>query len=385
MKQKFISSLVSSVMVAVLLIVSTSASRVRAEEATATAEASSGSSPSSSPVPAPIPVPVSQPLDLSPLANHATIVASMFKKVAGVRISVNAGSGTENYDNSRFYPFTNEVKTISAIMAVIGNDWWSSQVTSNADYISITVRFYDSSDYNTVYNGGANVLFEGYGGGQPVQGQYGVWTLPSYATEISMNVAQTYYLAVPGVVDARLIRRDQWGNPSGVPLFVNDGLVGFPTDNAGNGELVLTTYTLSPNGYYVWTRKAYNISTGVEIQLTWVQWQILLRDSEDFVSLKNPDSIDKYVYSYQGYGKVPLLIVESTVTKTNLLLSVRTDQAHATSFELEEQSTKVKSTNSVPDGATGVKIKLPAGTWYIVPKGLQLQPWNTYGGGGGKG
>lgn len=357
-----------------LIITSTSASHVRAEETVG------GGSSGSTPTPAPIPVPPPQ-INLEPLKNHAAIVAEMFKRISGIRITVKAGSGVENYDNSRVYQFTDEVKTLSAIMAVVTTDWWYSEVTNPDDWISIRVQFYDSGDYWAIEKGSAHLLFEGWGGGTPVKGNYGEWTLPSWATEISMYAAPTFFIPVEGIQDARLITRDQYGNPQGRQLNVNNGFLEFPTGGT-TGELVLTTAVLSPEGYHIWSRRAYNIETGVEIQLTFVQWQITLRDSEDFISVKANESLDRYVYSYQGYGKVPFLIVETTVDRKNTLLSVHTDDANATSFELENQSTKVKTTVVVPDGKTGVSIDLPAGTWYIVPNGLKLRSWKDYGGGG---
>lgn len=366
-----IKSLVSlSVLILGLIVASFSPTHVQAETGDATSSASAA-------------VPITPPqINLEPLKNHAAIVAEMFKRINGVRVTVKAGSGVENYDNSRVYQFTNEIKTVSAIMAVITTDWWYSEVTNPDDWISIHVQFYDSSDASAIYNGSAHLLFEGWGGGTPIKGNYGGWTLPSWATEISMYASPTYLIPVEGLIDARLITRDQYGNPQGRQLNVNNGFLEFPTDGT-TGELILTTAVLSPEGYYIWSRRAYNIATGVEIQLTFVQWQITLRDSEDFITVKNYDSLDRYVYSYQGYGKVPLLIVETTVERKNVLLSVHTDDDHATSFELEDQSTKVKTTIVVPDGQTGVKINLSSGTWYIVPKGLKLRSWNEYGGGKG--
>ena len=325
-------------------------------------------------IPAP-PVP-----DLSMLTNHAALVGYAFKQIKGIQVSASSAGQADNGTHGGFFAFTNQVASLYSLADVVSPYWWSVTLTSTNDYISLNAQFWNTNDINSVYgyNSDAYPLFYAYGGGQPIKVGY-YWTLPDSATALNMYLAPQIRIPTPGVIDARLIIRDQYGNASGMQLNVQNGQTWFQSDYAGESELVLTSQVQDSNGYWYAVTKGYSLSNGMEMPLTSVQFNILLRDSEDFRASKDSTNIDVSVYSYQGYGKVPLVMPTYTKNATNVTLSVHSlDGQFATSYIVENQQTKVKTTNNVSAGATSLKLDFKAGDYQVIPLGIKLLIGSPY-------
>ena len=338
-------------------------------------------------------VPAQPSPDLSMLTNHAALVGYAFKQVGGTQVSVTSGAQAQNGNYGGFIQFTNDVKTLQGVSDSLSFWWFGIPIVSTTDYISIGVQLWNTNDANAVYGGyspESYVLFNGYGGGYPVKDSFGNWTLPTDSTDIQIQLAPNIRIKVPGLVDARLIIRDQYGNPSGIYIPSGNGEMYFPSDYAGSGELVLTTQLQDTNGYWYVYRNGYALTNGAApLPITWADFMVLLQGSDDLTSFKNPATMDVGVYTYQDpysgliYGKVPLLMATFTRSLTRgVTLSVHSlDGQHATSYIIENQETKVKATVSVPANATSVQCDFQQGDYYIIPTGINLQSPNDYYGG----
>jgi hypothetical protein len=194
-------------------------------------------------------------------------------------------------------------------------------------------------------------------------------------------------IKIPGVYDARLIVQDENGNDYGLQVNVNNGEIWFPSDYSGStSTLVLSRSYQDSNGNWYSDTKAYDIRKNVEVPLTQVLVQILLRDGEDTRSFRNLGVMDATVYSYKGYGKLPLVMAtfDSTPTKAVSLSVHTTEGVYATAYQVEDQQTKKSWTVTVPAGQTSAKIDVTKGVFWIVPLGIELKP-GYYWYGGGKG
>lgn len=362
----------------------------------ATSGSSSGAAVSIAPVGAtstdtPQAIPTAAP-DLSMLESHAKLVAYQFKKIRGVSLTYSSGSQSDNWNHNAFFDFTNDVKSLDAIADMIKGYYWDLRVTDPKDYVQISVKFVDA-DSNSFYSNGEkeqynSTLFQGWGGGVPVIAKGGGYVLPDWASTV--NMMMSYYVRIPitGAQQARLIVHDANGNSYGINLSVRDGFIEFPSEYAGaNAELVIGTAVQTGDGWQ-WVTHAYSITTGLEVEISDVMFRVLLADSEDFKSFKNPSemivSVNTWRYNGVEYGKVPLLMATFETSQSGVMLSVYTRQQVATKFILENQATGVKTKVFVPEGATGVSVDMPKGVYYIYPEGISLQlPNGWYYGGKG--
>ncbi len=328
--------------------------------------------------------------DLSMLTNHAALVGYAFKQVKGVQVSIASGAQANNWQNGGFFQITNDVKSLDVLADAISPFWWGLQLTDTKAYVSLNAQLWNTGDVNAVGNQDTYALFYAYGGGQPIKTPYGYWTLTDEASQLQLQLASQIKIKVPGVVDARLVVQDGSGNDYGVQIgLTGNGEMWFPSDYAGvNSTIVLTTQFQGTDGYWYSYTKAYDLRKNVEVQLTQVMVHILLRDSDDFKSFKDSQVMDVQVYSYQGYGKVPLVMVTFGTNQTNTVsLSVHTtDGQYATSYSIENQQTKKINTVTVPAGATSVNVGtniFTKGVHYIIPLGIDLkQGYYWYGGKG---
>jgi hypothetical protein len=316
------------------------------------------------------------PLDLSMLTNHAALVAYCFKQVQGISVNVSCGSQVTS-QGQRFYSYTNAIKTLDGIMSAFTNDWWNFQVTSPTDYFTISVSFYNTNDWNTIqnnqwYNQNSSMMFSGGQSSQPVQNQWGQWTLPISGETVPMYLNPNVKIRVPKV--------------DGDSFFFN-------SQYAGNGTIVLSGWKQTSPNSYQWFQTAVSLQNGLQTQLTSVELQVLVTGSGDFVSYKGMNDLTTFIWTwtdYNGneYGTVPLEIATFDQPTTNVVLHTYTSNGQsASSFVLENQATKARVTVTVPKGFTGINLgtNVLNGVYYIIPVGINLQSAGYYGGGYGKG
>lgn len=334
----------------------------------------------------PVPDPVAP--DLSMLTNHAALVGYAFKQVKGVKVSVSSGAQINNWESAGFFVITNEVKSLDLLNDTIGPVWWGLQLTDPRAYVSLNAQLWNTEDINDVYGykkPDVYQLFYAYGGGQPIKTSYGYWTLAEESTQLQVQLASQIKIKVPGVIDARLVVQDENGNYYGMQVGIDyNGGVWFPSDYAGaNSVLVLTTQIQTASGNWYSYTKAYDVRKNVEVPLTQLIVHYILRDSDDFKSFKDPQDMNVKVYSYQGHGKVPLIMPTFTSNSTNVSLSVYTTEGkYATAYSIEDQQTKQTRTITVPAGEVSIKVDFKSGVHYIIPLGIDLKPWNYWGGKG---
>ena len=207
--------------------------------------------------------------NLAALTDHAELVGDVFKDVNGILVSFSASASAQSYQPSYFFAYTNKVKTLEGIMAMVTNSYASLPAVSTNGSVSISVLFYDSADQNLVrgYVGPSvgesspSVLFEGYNGGVPQMDQYGQWVLPDYAEQIQMRLTGNIVASMTNVVTAHLVYTNSSGQYMSMDLPVNLLLQGFtfPSDWAGQGILVLGTYRFTDSGTY-YDQHAYDLS-----------------------------------------------------------------------------------------------------------------------------
>ncbi len=328
--------------------------------------------------------------DLSMLTNHAALVGYAFKQIKGVRANVTCNSQVAGDANVRSYSYTNAVKSLDDIMtSILANEHWHLKVTSTSDYFNLSVQLLDSDDFS----GKPNELLYGSAGSQPQQNQYGQWVLPSWGSLVGVQLARQIKIRIPGAMlaGAKLIARDQWGNAYPVDMYVDGDGFYFDSTYAGNGTLVLSGWLPLPNqpNWYQWAESAISLKDGSPVALTWVDAQVILTGSSDLVTFKNTSDLSTFIYDWYGYGTLPMGQAVFTQSTTNVLLNTYTQSGQsATSYDVEDQATHVTKTYTVPAGATSVTTGTNAlkGTYYIIPQGINLTPWNVgSGGGGGKG
>lgn len=335
--------------------------------------------------------------DLSILTNHAALVGHQFKKVEGVMVGFYAYAAAQDHQPNIFYPYTNTVKTLESIMAMVTNRWWSLPVVDTNAPISISVQFYDTNDGDVARGNGAysekgggsqaRVLFNGNSSGTPRQNQAGQWVLPDYAQEVQMRLAYNVFITMTNIASAHFVYTNQYGGYSSFDLGTDYGNgFWFNSDFAGQGILVLGSWTpqiYNNETFLVYKESAYNLALGgKEVPITGVLVRALIEDSDDFKSSVNATDLDISVYSYNGYGKVPLLIATYTNDAPSVYISVHTVGDYATSFIIEDQTSGTKTMINVPTGSTGVNVSMPKGVYHIIPQGLNLKV-NGYGGGKG--
>jgi hypothetical protein len=317
-------------------------------------------------------------VDLSMLTNHAALVSYAFKRVQFVQANVTCNAQADNSSNLRVYPYTNTVKSLDDIQSsILANEHWYLHVESTTDYFYLSVQLLDTND---IY-GKQNTLFTGGNGSYPQQNQYGQWTLPSWGTVISMQLNSQIKISFPGIImaGARLIARDQNGNPYPVDMPVDGDGFYFNTAFAGNGILVLSGWTPIPNqpNTYQWTQSAISLKDGSPVALTWVDAQVILTGSSDVATFKNQSDLSTLIYDWYGYGTVPMGQAVFTQPTTNVLLNTYSISGkYATSYNVEDQATHTVKTYTVPSGATSVTTgtNVMQGTYYIVPQGINLSP-----------
>ena len=340
------------------------------------------------------------PPDLSMLTNHADLVSFELKKVCGVLVKVTASASTTSAENSSFYPYTNSVKTLEDIMGMVTNTWYGMKVVDESAPLSISVWFYNNSDEYTVRgipegkdagSDGAKRLFEGYNGGQPIRNQYNQLVLPDYAQQISMRMVNDVFIPATNIASAHLVYTNADGSWSSMdmPISYRQGFWA-SQDFAGQGIVVLGFWVYdSTNGSYSYSEHAYSLyNGGTEVQMSWVLARAILQDSEDFRTSVDETNLIYSLYSWNGFGKVPLLTPTYTRATNVVNLSVYSAPwiANATSFKIENLETGVKRTVDVPANATSVTTIIGRGKYHIVPVGIKLKPWSqnvSYGKGYG--
>jgi len=322
------------------------------------------------------------------LTDHAELVGLVFKDVNGVLVNFSAAASANSNQPYYFYPYTNSVKTLEGIMAIVTNSYVSLPVVSTNGQISVSVQFYNSSDGDLVLGYTAppvgqsspSMLFEGYNSGTPQMSQYGQWVLPDYAEQVQMRLSGNIFVYDTNVVSAHLVYTNSAGQWMSMDLPVNylQGFT-FPPDWAGQGILVLGTYRFVGNNVY-YDQHAYDLSNGAkEVPITYVLVRALLEGSDDFSSFADTTNLVVQLYTYQDgtgmtFGKVPLLM--TTFSKTMLFDLGVFDQLgnYATSFIIEDEATNVRTTVNVPSGNQSVNVMLPKGVYHIIPKGMNIQP-----------
>ncbi len=344
------------------------------------------------PNPVPPPTPVA---DLSMITNHAELVSSQFKKVQGIRVNIQVDGSADSWLPNAFFSYTNTVKTLEDIMGIVTNNWWDVRVVDTRATITIAVKFYDTASYDAIqgYLGvnavAPKALFEGYAGGQPELGKGGGYVLPDWAEQVSMRLVGNVFVTMTNVTSAHLVYTNNAGQFQSMDLPVTWGQgFEYPPDFAGQGILVLTWMVPDKAGNFWWFQKAYDVSSNTEVPITDVLVRALITDSEDFRTSVDQWTLKYNLYSYQGFGKVPLLTPTYNKSVNNIYIEVTTSEGDfAKGYTIEHLSTGKKTTVSVPDGQIGVDVKLPGGSFHIVPIGLDLLPWEMYSwyGGGGKG
>ena len=341
--------------------------------------------------PSPVPSTNAAP-DLFMLTNHASLVGYALKQVKGAKVNISSGAQANNWENAGFLPITNDVKSVDILADIISPYWWGLQLTDTKAYVQLNAQLWNTDNpddaFNNYYYSDAYVLFNSYNGGQPQKTPYGYWTLPDEATQLRIELASQIRIKVPGLTDARLVVQDENGNDYGVQINVNNGEMWFPSVYAGaNSTIVLTRQYQNEAGYWYSDTKAYDLRKNVEVPLTQVMVHVLLRDGEDTRSFRNIGVMDATVYSYQGYGKLPLVIAtyDSLPPKPVTVSVHSTEGKYATAYQVEDQQTKKSWTVTVPPGQAAAKIEIPTkGVFWIVPIGLELKP-GYYWYGGGKG
>ena len=328
--------------------------------------------------------------DISYLTNHAELVGQVLKHVNGVRVQYTASAATRDGSLDTFMIYTNSVKTLEGIAALVTNNWWTMSVVDTNASISIQVLLYDTADQNTALgytpNVSSQVLFEGYNGGVPIRNQYGQWALPEWAETVSLRISGSIFVAMTNVVSAHIVTKDMNGNTVGfdLPVTYLQGF-SFQPDYAGSAIVVLGSYTFSTNGWVSYNEHAYDLgNNAVEVPITPIMVRAILQDSDDFRTSVDQTNLVYTVYSYNGYGKVPLLT--PTFNKAmNVMLSVSDQLGNsATSFVIEDQATNVRTTINVPTGMTAVSAMIPKGIYHIIPLGLNLKSPYYYGYGYGE-
>ncbi len=346
-------------------------------------------------------------IDLSAITNYAELVSRELDNVKGVMIRVtasadaNAGGGQWSY-----YSFTNAAKTLEDIEAMVTNTYYGFELvsTDNNSTISEQIKLYNVDDEYAIINGTtdyngepiARVLFQGFNGGVPFRNQYGQLTLPDYAETLSIQMLYDVFVNVTNISSARLL----YTNVNGQWLSMNLSVVfgkgfHFPPQFAGQGIIVLGILKQTGPNSYSYSEHAYSLhDNGAEIQMQWAFAKVILADSDDFKTSVNSTNLSYDLYSYEGFGKVPLLTPTYTTPATNVYVSVMssqlgkggsTVQAWATSYKIINVETKAVSKVTVPTGAVGTWIPFAKGKYRIIPIGLELLPWELYGWYGGKG
>ena len=337
--------------------------------AVASAQTPVAATTSMSPVPPPM-------QDLSMLTNHASLVGYAFKQVADVSMWVSSAAQAQNWEPSGYFTFTNQVKNERTLNAVLSQYWWGIQTVDTNAYINTGASFMNNptDGVSPTYS-----VFQAYGGGYPVNmGSY--WGFPGSYLSMPIQLAPNIWIALPGVVDARLIITDQWGE-YGMQISTQNGGFWFPSDyTATNVVLVLTRNILGTDGYWRNYTQGYSFATGTEILLTWVQFQMLLTDSQDFITYSNPSGMDVSIFTSQSYGKVPLLMPTFVKDLTKgVKLSVHTTEGqYATGFIIENLLTGDKLTIPVPAGQTSITRDFSAGDYSIIPLGISLKAPSQY-------
>lgn len=331
--------------------------------------------------------------DISYLTNHAELVGQVFKNVNGVLVSFTPAASTRSGPTVMFVAYTNKVKSLEGISALVTNSWWSMGVVDTNAPISVNVRFLDTSDESTARGWNpevsAQTLFEGVNGGRPIRNQYGQWVLPDWAEEVQMRISGDIFVTMTNVAYVHLVTKNPYGNYYGTDMEIDYGKgFWFKPDYAGNGTLLIGSYVYATNGIYYYVEHAYSLADNAkEVPINQVLVRALLEDSDDFRTSVDTTNLSYTVYSYNGYGKVPLLTPTYTKAMT-VTLSVG-DQLgdFSSSYIVEDQATGHRETVHVPDGSTSVTVTLPKGVYHVIPS-LSLQSpmyygWGYYGGGKG--
>lgn len=333
------------------------------------------------------PVQQSSSIDISMFTNHQALVGYCLDRVGGVSVNVSCDAGA-NRPSSRYYQYPSKVKTLEGIMGLVTNDWYNIPVVTTNSYIGIKVEF--SADYD------GSTIFVGYGGGLPTVNHYGQWVLADQDQSVEMRLAS--YVNIPigtnlYISSARMVYGNDNVGYEANSVGVNGNVISFPSEQAGKGILVLEGYSMNEQGYYHWFRKALDLKkSGVEVPITDVLVQVIIRDSEDFRSSVDKSDLSLMVSSYvmndSGYiyGKVPLLTPTYTrATIVRLQTSTWYYQkgvsgynsifVNAGSYEIKNLETGAITT--VTAGANGyVDVTLQKGSYHIQSKGLEfLRSW----------
>ena len=313
--------------------------------------------------------------DLSMLTNHAALVKYCFKQVKGIQVNVTSQVQADDNSNLRSYVYTNNIKSLDDIMSsLLTNEVWYLHVTSTTDYFNLSISMFDTVDCSD------QSLFTGGSGGQAQQNQYGQWVLPPWSEDVgvSLNYQTRITLTNTYIVGAKVIARDQYGNPYPITLPTY-GLGGFDFRNtlAGNGVLVLSGYSIDSNGNWQSIQSAISLKDGSPVALKWVEAQVILQSSSDIATFKNTSDLSTYIWSWYGVGVIPMGQPVFTHATTNVLLYTYTsDGQYASSYDVEDQATGKVKTYVVPAGASSVSTgtNVMMGTYDIVPQGISLTP-----------
>ena len=342
----------------------------------------------------PVPLVLEPVPDLTFLTNHAALVSREFKKVKGVLVETTFSASTATYNPKTFYPYTDRVKTLEGIMALVTNTYYYQDVVDTNAPITIKVTFWDSTNefqimYGQVSGSAPEMIFEGSTGGVPMRNRWGQLELPQYAEEVSMRLSSSsIWIDMTNIGSVHLVYTNSVGEFKSTDFSV-DWRRGFwfPPDFAGQGIAVFTWFVPDQSGNYNRYQHAYNLGTGKEEQITPVLVRALVRDSDDFRTSVDQLNLVYSIFSFEGMGKVPLLTPTYTAELSGIYLSVDTTDGDrwATSFLIEDLNTGIKNRATVQSGQRGVRIVLPRGSYHIIPCGLSLMPWMMYGGSVGKG
>lgn len=328
-------------------------------------------------------------IDVSMLTNHAALVGDCFNRVAGVTVQLQSQS--QVYSTSpQLYAYTNQIKNLDTIAALISNSWSFIQVTAPTDQVNIAINFLDSSSPALQYDW-QHQLFNGWNGAVPVPDLCcNNWKLPDWAENISMSLNGYVKIKVSGLYlgNVRIIGRDAYGNaiPTDCPI-TDDGFM-FPSSFAADG--IASEGIIVFNGSYqcgtnanIWYgyQNAFSLVDAKPRPLAWVEVQAFIHGSPDFVQQSNTNDLTLGVSSYtdyngKEYGVVPLQIVTLASAKTNMTFHTFTYSGqYATSYQVTHKESGQQYLFKVPAGSTTYSTgttALPAGTYNVIPLGIQL-------------
>ncbi len=336
----------------------------------------------------PIPVPVPA-IDISMLTNRASLSRYALQHVHAVAITIAAHSSIDSPQRT-VLDYNDPIKSFDGISRLLEGLEFQVRILGSNDYVSIRIGCYETRDdaYNDLYSQKGRALFNGYAGGNFVQGKEGGgFYLPDWATQPSFYLGASIRVKVPGLVEARFLRHNPDGYyPNEEPAYigVQDGYMDFQSDWAGAGDILFTIGN-NQNGYQ---QIAFDLRNSRPVPIN----SLLIRlgkslSSQDVVILKNTNAVEVMVYSFMGYGNVPLIELKNDTSVVAIRFRITSNEAERFATRLSvihEESGRVYNFETI--GGEAFLNNAPAGTYHVIPT-MPIQAWPTDGsfGGGFKG